>query len=478
MKGLGRAGVALIAVVTLGGVCAADAARPPRSPVVAPPGDSGLRPGATGAGDPYLPDAGNGGYDVGHYALDLRYNPATGRLDGRAVLDATATQGLSRFNLDFEGLSVRSITVGGAPARWERDRGELTVTPKAGLPNGTRFTVDVRYDGEPGTAPDAKTVDTGFLRTKIGAVALGEPTGAAEWFPVNNHPSDKAGYEFAITVPDGWTAVANGVPQGTRGSPPGWTTWRWRADEPMASYLAMMAVGRFRVTTATAGGAAIYSAVADSLPRDKIDPAIARTGEILEFLAGRFGPYPFAAAGAVVPDDPRIRYALETQTRPVYSPRFFGDTDTATTFIAHELAHQWYGDSVTPGVWRDIWLNEGFATYGQWLWDEHEGRPGPQEQFDEAYRDAGAMALPPGNPGGDNLFSPSVYVRGAMTLHALRRTVGDDAFFAILKAWAGERRHGTGTTAQFVALAGRVSGRDVAPVLDEWLYRDGKPRYP
>jgi aminopeptidase N len=438
----------------------------------------GPRPGAAGLGDPYYPEYGNGGYDVASYALDVRYDPAPGRLDGHEVMTATATHPLSRFNLDFGVLPITSVTVNGKPARAERSGGvELTVTPAQPLPAGQRFTVELRYGGVFSTGSEGP-----FLRSGTGAVAVGEPESATSWFAVNDHPLDKATYEFAVTVPDGWTAIANGVPGGSS-STGGWTTWRWSQAQPMASYLTTVAIGKYRVITGTYQGKPVYSAVADSLPPDLADPVIARTPEVVDFLASQFGPYPFDALGGIVPDETRLRFALETQTRPVYGAGFFrqGNENDKTWVIAHELAHQWFGDSVSVHFWRDIWLNEGFATYAEWLWSEHIGRGSVQDAFDRTYaQPAGSKVWgpPPGDPGVKALFGASVYQRGAMTVHALRVTVGDQAFFQILKAWTSERRYGNGSTADFQALAERVSGRKLGALFQDWLFRPGKPARP
>jgi len=438
------------------------------------------QPGAAGLGDPYYPDYGNGGYDVASYKLDVRYDPGPGRLDGREVITATATQALSRFNLDFGPLSLGSVTVNGAPARTDRPGGvELTVTPAQPLAAGQSFTVELSYGGAFGGGSDA---DGSFLHSGTGAVAVGEPESATSWFAVNDHPLDKATYEFAVTVPEGWTAVANGVPGGSS-STAGWTTWRWSEGLPMASYLTTVAIGKYRVITGTYQGKPVYSAVASTLPVELADRVIARTPEIVDFLASQFGPYPFDAVGGIVPDEARLRFALETQTRPVYSAGFFrqGTDDDKTWVLAHELAHQWFGDSVSVHFWRDIWLNEGFATYAEWLWGEHLGRSSVQDAFERAYAEppeGRVWSPPPGDPGVRALFGASVYRRGAMTVHALRVTVGDDAFFRILRAWTSERRYGNGSTADFQALAERVSGRELDALFQDWLFERGKPPRP
>ncbi len=475
-----RAGVAgVIAVALMAGGCTAERS-PSRSPSPAGSGAVSAGPftaGAEGIGDPYFPTYGNGGYDVGGYDLALRYDPETGRLDGTATITATATQNLSRFNLDLAGLAARKVTVDGQPAGSAADGDELVVTPATGVTQGRAFTVVVEYGGEPGTIGNEALGAGGWLRTADGAFALGQPESASTWFPVNDHPADKATFRLAMTVPDGVEALSNGVP-GDRTSADGWTTWRWSEGAPMASYLATVVIGQYRVTTTTHAGKPMVIAIPESLPAD--GPAarsMARTGEVADFLAGRFGPYPFDAYGGIVLDDDRVSYALETQSRPVYGNVFFAGGPDATV-VAHELAHQWFGDSVALQRWRDIWLNEGFATYAEWLWQEHEGGPTAQQSFDRRYGSFD-WSQPPGRPGPDGLFSASVYQRGGMTVHALRRTIGDEAFFALLKSWPESRRNGNATTAQFIAAAEEAAGgRDLEPLFQAWLYGTTKPPRP
>jgi len=462
-----RSALAALAALTIGGAAACtDSGQA---------GD-GFSPGAPGIGDPYFPTYGNGGYDVTGYALALRYDPASDRLSGTATITATATQNLSRFNLDFRGPEVSAVTVDGAPAQQRREADELVVTPKAGLRDGGTFTTVVTYAGvpQPITSPELGT--GGWLATPTGAIALGQPESASSWYPVNDHPGDKATFALEMTVPSGVSALSNGVP-GQRTEKDGWTTWRWAESAPMASYLSTVVIGDYRVTTGTHQGKPLVTAVDGTLPRGSAaERAMARTGEVVDFLATQFGPYPFDAYGGVVVVDSRIRYALETQSRPVYSNSFFTSSPSEWV-VAHELAHQWFGDSVSIAAWKDIWLNEGFATYAEWLWAEHDTGVPVQDAFDRAYESV-AWSDPAYDPGRGGLFGNSVYVRGGLVVHALRLQVGDDAFFKILREWTDQKRNANATTDEFIAVAERVSGKPLREFLMTWLTSKTAPPKP
>ncbi|MGY1779633.1 M1 family metallopeptidase [Geodermatophilus sp. SYSU D01036] len=452
------------------------------------------QPGAPGLGDPYFPLDGNGGYDVRHYGLDLRYDPATDVLAGTATITARATQSLSSFDLDLQGLEVRSVRVGGHAATWTRDGQELVVTPKHPLHEGRRFVVEVVYDGIPETIQDAFGA-SGFLHTDDGAVVAGQPHGAATWFPANDHPRDAASVAVSITVPEGLEGISNGELRGTR-TRDGWTTWSWSAEEPMATYLVTLAVGEFDVREYQADGIAYWDAVDPDLATFDADPeaegplagelvdaALARQPEVIAAAEGWFGPYPFSTSGGIVDDAEELTFALETQTRPVYSPWFFFDPVAAEGVVVHELAHQWYGDSVRLDAWQHIWLNEGFAIYAEWLWLEREGLSTPQQEFDtiatlsEEQLGADFWDVVIGDPGPatEQLFHSAVYYRGAMTLQALRNQVGDDAFFTILRTWATTQAGQTVTTDEFIAHAEQVSGQQLDDLFTAWLFTPGRP---
>ncbi|GAA2092991.1 M1 family metallopeptidase [Streptomyces albiaxialis] len=433
-------------------------------------------PGAPGVGDPYYPDYGNGGYDVSHYDLRLKYQPENDKLEGTATLLTTATQDLSRFNLDF-ALDVSEVRVNGKKAEFATSGAhELEITPAKPLKKGERATVVVRYAGTP-----SKVKVNGFTswhRTKDGGVAANEPEAAWWWFPSNDHPTDKASYDVSVAVPDGTQAISNGTLQSQR-STAGWTRYNWRSRAPQATYLALLAVGKFDITKSeTDSGLPVINAYSKDLGENDgaARASVERTGEITEWLEGYFGKYPFEALGGVVPNTD-TSYALETQTRPFYSPGFKNGANTS--LVAHELAHQWYGDSVSVRQWKDIWINEGFASYAQWLWSEDQGEGTAQELADYTYASYPAddefWQVKPGDPGAENQFHDAVYDRGAMALQALRNKIGDKDFFAILKGWPQERGGGDATVKEFIAYAEKVSGEKLGKLFDTWLFTPGKP---
>ncbi len=408
-----------------------------------------------------------------HYGLRLRYAPRSNRLRAAARIRAVASEGLARFDLDFRGPEITGLRVNGRSARFRRKGQELIVTPVAGIAAGGAFTVLVRYRGEPHPVIDPDGSADGWIPTADGAFVADEPQGAPTWFPCNDYPTDKATYDFRVTVPTGDKAVANGRLV-RRARHRRHTTFAWHEGAPMATYLATVTTGRFKTRSSHAAGIPSYVAVdpREGTPGDRV---LSKIGPILQLFADGFGLYPFGETGATVDHARFVGYALETQTRPLFerAPGQMG--------LAHELAHQWFGDDVTPARWRDIWLNEGFATWAQWYWGQHAGGPTTKQRFDHLYavHDAGERRFwdpSPGDPGdAGNLFATSIYKRGAMALEALRERVGDATFFRILRDWIAEHRYGNATVQDFTELAAVESGQSLDGLFQAWLFAPGKP---
>jgi aminopeptidase N len=429
---------------------------------------------AVGAGvpsEPFFPRAGNAGYDALDYRVRLAYRPA-GWIKASTIITAVATSRLERFSLDFFGPRVTGVAIGGEPVPFERPPGKLRVRPEAPIAPGSRFEVEVRYLGTPPAIVDPDGSREGWRRTDDGAFALGEPQGTAAWIPCNNIPADKASFAFDLTVPDRLKAVANG--RLTRVRKIGdLKRFSWVEPDPMSPYLALLAVGRGRLVKSEVAGVPAWTFV-DPRMAERSRRALARLGEVIRFESRLFGGYPFAAAGSVVDYAPGPGYALETQTRPIYT------FAPSLSLVVHETAHQWFGDSIGLERWPDIWLNEGFATWTEWYYAERHGGRSAEAIFADLYRvPASKKAFwnpPPGRPGAaGNLFDSSVYIRGAMALQALRREIGTQPMLRLLRSWAIEHRHGSADVEQFVALAEEVAGRQLDRLFERWLYQRGKP---
>ncbi|MEV0279429.1 M1 family metallopeptidase [Streptomyces sp. NPDC050610] len=426
--------------------------------------------GGSGVGDPYFPDDGNSGYHVSHYDVRVAYDPAHSHyLDGDTTVTATAGEALDRFSLDLKGFTVASVAVNGAPAKAFSRSGahKLVITPARQLAKGKKFTVRVRYAGKP--VGDAwNTMKDG------GAYVSGEPHSSRDWYPSNDHPSDKATFQLTATVPDGWTAIGSGLPgKTTTGKDSGGKavkTFRWHEDKPLATYLSAFAVDKFTVH---------HSKLKDGTPVIHAYSPGTEAGsqewegqlpEILDFLSSKFGPYPFSSAGGIVVNggDGGGPGALETQTRPTYVGTMFDMS------MAHEDAHQWFGDSVTVADWRNGCLNECFAQYASQLWEEHNGsdldKGFYRDTVEENKNNPEYWGLKLYDPGKGKELDPALYDKGSLMVHALRRTVGDKAFFATLKQWTHDHRDSNATWPQFEALAQKVSGKDLSGFFHAWAH--------
>jgi aminopeptidase N len=434
-----------------------------------------FHPGAPGGGDPYFPYQGNGGYNVKHYDITGQYYMRSRRLVANESVTAVATANLSRFNLDLRrSLHVEQVVVGSANARFEQARShELVITPRSPIRAGQTFDVAIFYRGTPHAVRDPDGSLDGFIRTKDGAFVASEPQGAPTWFAANDTPDDKATYTVAMEVPHGLAAVSNGRLLQRKATPTR-TAWIWQIRKPISSYLVTATIGKFRIKRGTTPGGVPYLDAVD--PRESSAWQVLRKlPAIVDYFSKVYGRYPLGHAGAIVDHAHRVGYALETATRPLF------DRAPSEATLSHELAHQWYGDTVTLHHWRDIWLNEGFAEFSSWLWTEHTGGPSAAKRLrDLLAQPASAKYVwnpPPGNPGNaKSIFSGSVYERGAATLQALREKVGNATFFRIMRGWLRAHRYANARVPQFTAYAARLAHRNLKPFFHNWLYRRGKPR--
>jgi aminopeptidase N len=439
-----------------------------------------------GLGDEYFPLAGNGGYDARHYEIELTCDPSTGELSGTTTIELEALQVLETFHLDLVGLEVAGVEIDGVAAGYQREGQELIVQCPEALAAGQTVSVAVTYSGKPIALMSADGFPVGWQWVEDTIYTLDEPEGAATWYPVNDHPSDKATYEFRITVPRPFVAAASGVLLETLDGG-NEQTYVWAMEQPMASYLAAVAVGEFVVEETTSPEGVPIRNYFDSTIEEEAAEAFAITGEVIDYFSELFGAYPFDAYGVVVPDA-TIGAAMENQSLSLFGrdvvEETMADPFVGPMFLAHELAHQWFGDSVTLGEWRDIWLNEGFAMYAGWLWAEHDIGPRGMTQWVNYARESLAAEdeTPPGDPGTEDLFGTGVYERGGLTLHALRLTVGDEIFFRILREWVSRHAYGNVTTEDFMSLvqekAGHLSGFDVDMFFQGWLFDEEMPRLP
>ncbi|GAA5048112.1 M1 family metallopeptidase [Nocardia callitridis] len=429
--------------------------------------------------DDYLPQNGNRGYRVSRYELTLAYRVASNRLSGRADITAVTTAAQPRFALDLaQSLHVTKVFVNGAKVgKYTHQRGKLVVTPRQRIPAGGVLAISVHYSGAPKPVR-GQWGEVGWEELTEGALVASQPNGAASWFPCDDHPSSKASYRISITTDTPYYALANGalIAKQTKASQ---TTWVYEQTEPMSSYLATIQIGPYRKHRIAGPGTVPMHAVLPPRLRIDFDHDFARQPRMMAVFTERFGPYPFEAYTVVVTDD-ELEIPIEAQGISIFGANHCDGRRGAERLVAHELAHQWFGNSLTLRRWRDIWLHEGFACYAEWIWSEAAGGP-TADQLARAARH-GLSRLPQdivvGDPGARDMFDDRVYKRGALTLHAVRLELGDDQFFTLLREWTKRYRHASVTTEEFTDLAGHYSASALRPLWDAWLRTDRLPELP
>jgi aminopeptidase N len=317
----------------------------------------------------------------------------------------------------------------------------------------------------------------GWEELTEGSLVASQPNGAASWFPCDDHPISKAAYGISITTDSPFMAVANGGLQRKR-SKAAQTTWVYEQVEPMASYLATIQIGQYTRKTLTSKPVPIHAVIPPALRKD-FEVEFVNQRRIMEAFIEWFGPYPFPEYSVVVTADD-LEIPIEAQGLSIFGANHCDGSGRSERLIAHELAHQWFGNSLTLSRWKDIWLHEGFACYSEWLWSQHSGGLTTEAQARKYYDRLASSAqdLAIGDPGPERMFDDRVYKRGALTLHALRKQLGDTNFFALLREWTHEYRYSSVSTEDFTGLAAKYSPGPLNDLWQQWLERKALPSYP
>jgi len=444
-------------------------------------------PEPLGTGDRLFPHLGNPGYDVVAYDLAFTYPGNNSKpLPTVTTIDARTTDRLEQVNLDHSHGTVRSVDVNGAPAEFRGTEEDLVVTPAKPLSPGSRMRITVRHDSDPMPGEDVRS---GWVRTDDGLAMANQADAAHRVFPGNDHPSDKAMFTVRVTAPNEYTAVANGLPLGVVRRA-GTTTWAYRTAHPMATELAQVSIGRSSVLRRSGPDGLPVRDVVPTKDRETLEPWLRKTPEQIAWMEGKVGRYPFETYGLLVAEA-RTGFELETQTLSLFERELFTRPELPEWYVesimVHELAHQWFGDSVTPRTWSDLWLNEGHATWYEALYAEETADKPLEARMRAAYRASDtwrAAGGPPAAPKAPepgkkmSIFRANVYDGSALVLYALRQEIGDQAFERLERAWVNVHRDGTATTADFAYLASAVAGRDLSGFFEDWLYSEKTPPMP
>jgi len=450
----------------------------PASSTTPPPPNPNATDGEAGLGDPYYPQAGNSGYDVTKYQIMINWDPATQSITGMTTISAQATQRLNSFYVDL-ALHTDKVTVNGVPAQSAaRGFSDVYIKPAQPIAIGSTFQVVVNYSGKPGEIKQGDLQP--WLATDGEWIVAGEPESSAWWYPANDHPSDPALMDVSIRVPAGMKAISVGrLESADAGNEKNFDTWHWIARQPMASYLNFMAIGQFELKQGVDQGLPYVYAVSEKLTAEQRKTAFAAlltTGRRIRTLERMFGPYPFTELGGIVPAHRLWFGGLETQTRPVYEARSILNRGFEPGLLDHELAHMWFGDNVTVRQWNDIFTTEGYASWAQWGASELTGGRKANDALNRAYdrlKDNDAFwKITMIDPGRSHLFD-AVYVRGPMTLQALRNVIGDQAFFSLAKDWAQDP--GSRTLEEWMAAAQAHTTIDLGPFFRAWIYSPAAP---
>lgn len=424
--------------------------------------------------DSYTPDSGSADFFIEHYALNLHYRMSSGHLKAVATLNVRLLRAVRQISLDISGLHVGKVSVDGkANKNFKQSPTKLALKLGEEFPAGSTFELEVHYSGTP-RPRSSRWGTVGWEELNDGIVVAAQPTGAPTWFPCNDLPRYKSTFEISLTTERSYSVAATGELMSTS-EKSGLTTWNFRQNIPTPTYLASIQIGRYRQREEELSGVTVHTFFPPA-NQTKVTSDLSKLEEMLSFFNETFGEYPFESYTVVATED-ELEIPLEAQGMAIFGANHLNGTNPEERLVAHELAHQWFGNSVGIAQWSDIWLNEGFACYAEWLWSEKAGgitTQGMAESHHVLLRQLDQDLLL-ADPGPDLMFDDRVYKRGALTLHALRRVVGDKTFFAIVKQWASDHAHALGTTEDFIELCQNNTSEDLGPLFERWLYQTALP---
>jgi aminopeptidase N len=445
-------------------------------------------PGAETLGDPVFPSLGNDGYRVSAYCLDLAYDATTRLVTATATLKITTTQALSRFSLDALGLDITSVRVAGRVAGYEQVGEKLRITPARDLTDQCAATVVVTYTADP-----RKTLaHTAWVPTPDGFAVCPQPDSAHTVFPCNDHPLDKADFTVRVTVPSGLRGVASGSLVRTETLADGRTAYTYRSREPIATELLQITVGDYVIKDRQGPHGLPLRDVVPAARASALEPALSLTPGLVGWIEQRLGAFPFETYGLLPcnSDDANAFdfTGLETQTLTLYKPNYLLQGESKIgSHMMHELVHSYFGNSVSPATWADLWLNEGHADFYGLLyryergWTDSLGLTTMEARMKDTYARGDQWRKtsgPVASPNAANLFDSQRYLGGVLVLYALRQLVGETVFAAVERTFLERYRNSAASTDDYIAVASEVCGQDLSGFLRDWLYGTKTPRMP
>jgi len=436
-----------------------------------------------GIGDPTFPTLGNRGYLASHYGLKINYNPSTNLLKGDVTMEAVAKTELSTFSLDFSGFTISAVKLNGAAVPYERTPSKLRIKPTTAIAKDAKFSLETVYSGNPQVAQSAALptgMTSGWITYAGGAVAVCEPDLAHTWFPCNDHPRNKATFDIDVTTPSPYIGIANGIATTVSSGKS-----HFVLDKPSMTCMAVVAFGKYGTFKQVGpNNLPITNYLPPGTETQYIQP-LQITPKFMQYLSDRIGSYPFSSYGTIIlPKEVEkantlmAGSAIETTSIPVFGP----EGSSSPEVLCHELTHQWIGDCVSITNWGDdIWWVEGFAQYSEWLLTElTDGKEAYIKKVKSAYDQFSAPGhwLKPGHLATQDVFGQQSYIGGALTFHALRRTLGDAKFFQTVKEFIAKNRYGNASVKDWIEVASKVSGQDMTSFFDEWLNSSTAPKLP